>query len=178
MRRHLPWFLMACTLFAGCVTTTVAVEHERALQAWNEGERDDTLRLAQQTYHRFRRANELDERAIEEAVLGGIRHLEEVPTPPTQPTEEPVPEPGSIAEDPDAVARAIRTDLMSLEATAVFRALHSVGALRLEAHAPALLLVIFRQEPFVDGPGPLEGLPVALQALALKRLAIDVLQGL
>jgi len=178
MRTHLPLILLACLIWTGCVTTTVAVEHERALLAWEEGERSQSVRLAKQTYHRFRRANDLEEHDIEQAVIRGITHLEEVPTPPLQSTGPPMPEPGTTEMDPDVVARGIRADLMSLEATAVFRAIHSVGALQLRVHAPALLLVIFRTEPFLGGPGPLEGLPVALQALALKRLAVDVLEGL
>ena len=162
---------------SGCALSEVAVDRQRASEAWEGGHRQRALGISQETYARFRQANGLEETHIRQAAQAAIEHLESHPIPPSQ--EGPrVPEGPLSLGASEPLDAAIRADLMSPEATACLRAIHGVAAMKMSQHAPGLLAVIFREDPWTPDPGPLERADPAETALVLKHLALEALTAL
>lgn len=148
--------------------------YSEAMNAWRAGRQSAALELARAEYAHFRDDNDLAEGDVRRAVDAARAELSERPVVPRRGPPTTVP----VGGGPGALSDALRGDLISGRITAVLRATSVVANLRLRAHAPDLITVVYRREPVEDDGGLLADAGVALRSVAAKRAALDALEAL
>ena len=148
-----------------------------ALALWQSGYRGDAVDKATLEYDRFRDANGLDEARVQAWAEALRARIDEEPV--VARGERPGALPAVRAiEGPGTLDRAIRADLLSLEASRVARALGVVAGLSLTQHAGALIALIYDHRAVNADGDVLDDRTPAERTVTLKRMALSTLQGL
>lgn len=167
--------------------------YEDSVAAWRAGDRGDAVARARATYERFRDDNDLTEAEVRAAVAEARERLDneivlprgeqstvdprQLVDPEFMELDGPIEGFGGGADHGEALRAGLRADLLSGRATPTMRALETVRALRIEREIPGVISVIYRRDPIAADGGLLDGASVALRSVAVKRAALDVLEG-
>ncbi|TNF28996.1 MAG: hypothetical protein EP329_16780 [Deltaproteobacteria bacterium] len=173
MRARALVIVLALALLASACGSLAG--YPEAMNAWRAGRTEASLALVRAEYAHFRDDNDLAEAEVRRVVDEAREALSERPIVPQSGPPTAVPMEGA---GPGALRDAIRGDLISGRITPILRATSVVANLRLAAHAPDLITVVYRREPVAADGGLLEGAGTALRSIAAKRAALDALEVL
>ena len=165
--------LLAALVVPACAT--VGDAYPDTLAAWHDGRRTVALALARAEYDRYRDGNDLAEARVRRVVDDAYDALAERPIAPRAGIPAPIAMHNGA---PGELHDAVRADLLSGRITAILRATRVVANLRLPAHAPDLITVVFRRDPVLPDGDLLADVSVALRSVAAKRAALDALEAL
>jgi len=131
--------------------------------------------MAEAVYRRFATDNQVSDRAAKTQAQRALHTLENEPVIVTG--EAPMARPKAGEQASDRIRRRLRRDLLGDKPTVVFKALMTVRAFRLRQHAPELLIIVYRRQPYRTDGGLLSEISTATRSVAIKWAAIQVLRG-